>query len=179
MFMSIASLVAVGYFSIPQRLVGLTWGIVGVLLQVVPSVIFYTIRLRQGAYADEDISVRQQRNELYLFSLGTLAVNVVVFLLLQVPGDFIALFSSALVVSVGAGIVNLFWKISIHASSASSCAAVCTIYMPPLGAALWVATLLVGWARVRTRNHSPLQVVAGVVLAATSVYATFALWGIL
>jgi membrane-associated phospholipid phosphatase len=170
----------VGFSALPQqRLIGLVWALIGVLLQITPGVIFYTVRLRQGAYSDEDVSVRQQRHELYLFGVGNLMVSLAVLSWLQAPVDFLALLSSAFLISICAWFVNVYWKISVHALSAGTCAAISMIYIPSIGVALWLCTLLVGWARVQTHNHTPLQVAAGLGLAAASVWGVFHFFGVL
>jgi membrane-associated phospholipid phosphatase len=75
------------------------------------------------------------------------------------------------------GVINLFWKISVHAASIASLATVALLYSRNLGIALWVCALAVGWARVRTGNHTPLQVLAGFLCAATVVLIVFQLVG--
>ncbi len=179
MTLSIISFLVVGFFALPQQVgIGLAWAFLGIVLQVTPGVVFFTVRLRQGAYSDKDVSVRHQRNELYFFSLATIIINLCILLVLQAPIDFIALLSAALIVSSIAWAINLVWKISVHASSAASCATVALLYQPVVGILLWIAALLVGWARVRTRNHTPLQVAAGYVLAGVVVWTTFLVFGI-
>jgi hypothetical protein len=63
---NIASFLIVGYASASTHAAGLRWAGICILTLVLPPTIFYSIRLRQGAYADEDVSVREQRNELSL-----------------------------------------------------------------------------------------------------------------
>ncbi len=177
-FLSVVSIFIVGFFAVPNVASGLQWAVLSTLLQVVPPTIFFTIRLRQGAYSDEDISVRQQRNELYLFGLITVIVGAVVLLLLKAPLAFEALLLSAGLINVACWSINLFWKISVHSAGIGSTAMIATLYSEPLGAILWVAALLLGWARVRTRNHTPAQVAAGLLLAGFTVFGAFKVFGL-
>jgi membrane-associated phospholipid phosphatase len=178
-FLSTGSCLIVGYSALPQqRWLGLGWAVLSILMMVVPGVLFFRFRLRQGAYSDTDVSVRHQRNELYFFSGAILLVNLVVLLLLNAPLDFVALLLSVLLLALCGWAINLFWKISVHASSISSCATISMIYMAPLGVVLWPCALLVGWARVRTGNHTPAQVGAGLVLAAACIGSVFWALGI-
>ena len=75
------------------------------------------------------------------------------------------------------GAINLFWKISVHAASIASLATIALLYSRNLGVALWICALVVGWARVRTGNHTPLQVLAGFLCAATIVLGIFQIFG--
>ncbi len=178
LLLSVGSFFVVGFFALPERLAGLGWALLCMALQVVPPTLFFTFRLRQGAYSDEDISVRQQRNELYLFGLFTVALGLVVLALINAPAPFLAMLCSAALLNVLGWMINIFWKISVHAASIGSFATLSAIYSPPLGALMWGCAVVVGWARVRTRNHTPMQVVAGLSLAAACVLVVFRVFGL-
>jgi membrane-associated phospholipid phosphatase len=176
--LSIVSIFIIGWLGIQSRAVGLGWAAVVTLLQVLPPTIFFTIRLRQGAYTDEDISQRHQRNELYLFGMVNVVVVTALLAVWQAPAPVLAVMVSAGVLNIVAWIINLFWKISVHSAGIGSCATIAALYSEPLGLVLWIAALTLGWARVRTRNHTPMQVAAGLALAATTVLATFIGFGL-
>lgn len=177
--LSVINVFLVGLFAVPGTLIGLGWSALSVALQIIPGTAFFMIRLRQGAYSDEDVSVRQQRNELYLFSMVTVLVGLLVFVLLGAPRPFVALFCTVAVVNATCWLINLFWKISVHAVGVAGTAFLASIYSPGLGMLLWGGALAVGWARVRTRNHTPAQVGAGFVLAVVAMLGVFALFGLL
>lgn len=179
MILSIISFLLVGFFALPRWWEGVAWAVLGIALFVVPPAIFFSVRLRQGAYVDEDVSVRQQRNELYRFSMVNLLVGFALLVLLQAPLPFIALLCSAALLAAVAWVINLFWKISVHAASAAACATIAAMYAATLGIFFWGCALLVAWARIRTRNHTPLQVLAGAALAAACVLMMFAAFGLL
>lgn len=176
--LSIISIFIVGFFAVPERGRGLAWALGCVLLEVVPPMIFFTVRLRQGAYTDEDISVRTQRNELYLFGFGTLVVGAIILGLLGAPQAFMALILSAAVINIAGFLINLSWKISIHSAGIGSTATLAMLYSQPLGVLFGICAALLAWARVRTRNHTIMQVVAGMALAAVCVVGAFALFGL-
>jgi membrane-associated phospholipid phosphatase len=178
MLFSTLSFMIVGFFALSSWIVGIGWALFIIAIQIIPVVIFYTIRLRQGVYSDEDVSVRQQRNELYFFSMVVLLVGIEVLLLMQAPVPFVALLSSAGLLAVIGWVINLYWKISVHASSAASCTAVAFLYAPVLGGVLAVGALLVGWSRIQTANHTMLQVLAGYGVAVVCVWYAFALFGL-
>jgi membrane-associated phospholipid phosphatase len=176
--MNVVAFLIVGYFALETPSAGLWWAGVCMLLQVLPPTIFFTIRARQGAYVDEDVSVRQQRNELYLFGLVTVLIGLALLILLGAPQAFLALLVCGLALGVLGGVINLFWKISIHAASIASTATVALLFSRSLGVALWLCALAVAWARVRTRNHTPLQVLAGFTLAVLIVLMVFSVFAL-
>ena len=175
--LNIASFLIVGYMSLSTHASGLRWAGVCILALILPPTGFYYMRLRQGVYSDEDVSEREQRNELYLFGFIWVLIATAALGLLGVPRPFIALMICALALGVIGGVVNLFWKISAHATAIASTATIALLYWPPLGVALWACAVLVGWARVRTHNHTPMQVLAGFASAATVIVAVFELIG--
>ena len=76
-----------------------------------PPTIFYTIWPRQGVYADEDVSVREQRNELYLFGLIWALIATALLSYIGAPQPFLGLLICALLFALINGGINLFWKI--------------------------------------------------------------------
>jgi membrane-associated phospholipid phosphatase len=175
--MNMLTFLLAGYFGLEQPK-GLAWAVACILTLVIPPTAFYTIRLRQGAYGDEDVSIRQQRNELYVFGFVWLVVASAALIPLGLPYALLAVLVVALTQGVIGGIINLFWKISVHAASVATAATVAIVYMRTLGIILWICAVAVGWARVRTNNHTPLQVLMGFLIAATTVFVVFQFFGI-
>lgn len=177
--LSVASIFIVGLLGVASLRSGVLWALACTFMQVVPPTVFFTIRLRQGAYTDDDVSVRSQRNELYLFGLGNVLIGTAVLSLFGAPLPFIAMFAGAAAINVLAWIINLYWKISVHAASIGSVATIASLYSRPLGLLLWLSALALGWARVRTRNHTPAQVAAGIGLASVCVVGAYWAFGLL
>jgi membrane-associated phospholipid phosphatase len=175
--LNIISFLIVGYTALGTPAEGLEWAVICILVLVLPPTIFYYFRLRQGAYADEDVSVREQRNELYLFGFVWVLIATPLLAYLGAPRPFLALMICALLLGLINGGINLFWKISAHATSIASTATIALLYSQPLGAVLWACAALVGWARVRTRNHTPMQVLAGFCSAAGVILVVFQFFG--
>ena len=174
-FLNILMFLVVGYYGLPTRLAGLLWACASILVLVIPPTLFFSWRLRQGAYSDADVSQRHQRTELYLFALATLIVGTGVLLALGLPRPFLALLVSAVAMGLSSMLINSFWKISVHAGSVSATATVASLYALPLGVALWFGALAVGWARVRTGNHTIMQVLGGTLLSAVVIVSVFRL----
>lgn len=177
--LSLLSIFIVGFYGVADRAAGLGWAGLCALLQVVPPTIFFTIRLRQGAYSDEDVSDRHQRNELYLVGMLNLVVGTLLVALFGAPLPLIAMLASAALINALCWLINRFWKISIHSASIGSAATLAAIYSQPLGLFLWACAATLGWARVRTRNHTPMQVVAGASLAGVCVLGSYMAFGLL
>lgn len=172
LLINVAAFIIVGVLAVGGS-TGLTWALICIVTQALPIVVFYAIRLKQGVYTDGDISVRSQRHELYIFSLIALIVGSLVLVQFGLPRPFLALLVSAIVIGVINGTINTFWKISAHSTSMATMATVGLMYVTWLGMSLWACSLMVGWARVKTRNHTPGQVFAGLAVAALVVTVVF------
>jgi membrane-associated phospholipid phosphatase len=175
--LNLASFLIVGYAALSTPAEGLKWAAISILVLLAPPTIFYAIRLRQGAFVDEDVSVREQRNELYLFGFVWALIAMPLLSYVGAPRPFLAMTVCALLLGLVNGGINLFWKISAHATSIAGTATIALLYAPALGAVLWFCAILVGWARVRTRNHTPMQVLAGFCSAVVVILVVFQFFG--
>jgi membrane-associated phospholipid phosphatase len=113
---------------------------------------------------------------MYLVGTTSVLATVLVLVLASAPLPVLALTVGILVLGILCGVINLFWKISMHAVAIAMLATVGVLYSATLGALLWLCALAVGWARVRTRNHTTLQVIAGLVVAAAIISVSFAVF---
>lgn len=172
-FLNVLMFLVVGFYTASAHLWGILWAFACIFAMVVPTTLFFRWRFRQGAYTDEDVSQRHQRTELYLFGVLNVVVSTIILQAFGLPRPFLALLVAALLIGLLGVTINAFWKISVHAGSVASAATVASLYAPELGVVLWLGTLAVGWARVRTGNHSPMQVVAGALLSASVVLLVF------
>lgn len=160
----IASFLAVGAFAsdfADSRLHGIGWALICVALLVLPPTIYFHCRFVRGEYIDDDVSLRQQRYGLYFFSLGSIVLAGLALYALSVPAVFLRLIGAAISILVICMLVNFVWKISIHSASIATLATLSVKLLPPLGVFFWLAAIAVGWARIRTGNHTLWQVLAG------------------
>jgi membrane-associated phospholipid phosphatase len=154
---------------------GLLWATACILMIITPPAIYFYARLGRGAYSDDDISRRSERTGLYSVAiLATLGGSALLYFL-GIPSVFLRLMVAAIGVTTVAMLINFSWKISVHSASIATLATLGTIFFQRLGVVLWVCAVIVGWARVRTGNHTPLQVVAGWSIAIAGVLLAFRL----
>ena len=177
LLLNICAFLIVGYNALSSPAEGLKWAGICIVVLELPPTLFYFVRLRQGVYADEDVSIREQRNELYLFGLIWAVIATALLAYFGAPQPFLALLVCALLFALINGGINLFWKISGHATAIGATATIALLYSQPLGAVLWACAVLVGWARIRTRNHTPMQVLAGFCSAVGVVLVVFQYFG--
>jgi hypothetical protein len=154
---------------------GVAWGLLAsVFSAIIPyGIIWYGVR--RGRLSDRHIGVREQRTRPLALGLVSVLVGLAVLALLGAPRELVALVTAMFVGGLIATTVNHFWKLSVHTSVAAGSAVVLTLVF---GAALLAAGLVVaavGWSRVRLRDHTTAQVVAGTVVGAVVTGVVFGL----
>ena len=120
--------------------------------------------IRFGFFSDLDISKREQRPILFLIGMF-LTISYLIFLLLFHSPGILLVGSLALILGLLIiGIVNMFTKVSVHLVVLSAFLTFMVLvegWEFLLGFALLP---LLAWARIKTKNHTLLQVVLGSVV---------------
>ena len=148
----------------------LRWAVLAMCMQIVPVLILYRIRLRQGRYSDPDMSKRSDRTEVYILGAVSMLTAVLVLGYYGAPASITQLATSFFVIGAACGVINAWWKISMHASAIAAVATIATMQSRSLGIVFWMVVAAVAWSRLHTRNHTAGQVAAGTVLATMVVY---------
>ena len=168
----IASCLIVGAYArafVEERLRGLGWAQAALAMIVLPPTLFFYFRLFRGHYSDDDVSDRHQRRGLYLFGLGSILLASLALYAFSVPTVFLRLIGASIGITVICMLINFVYKVSVHSASIATLATLSTHYLLPLGIFFWIAAAALGWARIRTGNHTAGQVLAGWGIAATFV----------
>jgi hypothetical protein len=153
----------------------LKWAAIALAFSVLPLLVavYYLVRLKKldGFYANP----RRQRVGVYLLASAVGAAGYVTLWRLGAPVLLVALFAAGLASIVVFMVINMLWKISLHAAFMTGAAAVLIIVYG--GAAAWTVLLIpvVTWARVTLKQHSPAQAGLGAILSAGIVTLIF--WG--
>jgi hypothetical protein len=154
---------------------GLAFGLLGTLFTaVIPySIIMYGVL--RGRLSDRHIGVREQRTRPLALGLGSVLVGIALLVGLGAPRELTALVVAMFVGGLVATVINHFWKLSVHASVAAGSVLVLVLAFGP---AMWASAVVVvatGWSRVRLRDHTTWQVLAGVVVGAVVSGVVFGL----
>lgn len=129
--------------------------------------------VRRGTLTDHHIGVREQRRTPLLYGFFSLLAGLTVLVLLGAPRPLVAMvvvMFAVLLVTTG---INQVWKLSAHAAvSAGSAGVLITVFGPALLVVVPVVAL-VAWSRVRLRDHTTSQVLAGAAVGVLVAVPTF------
>lgn len=166
-------LVGVAGPGMPGPRAGLAWAAASIMTIVLPPSLYFYLRLFRGHFSDDDVSRRSERTGLYIIALLAVIVGSFVLFLLGIPPAFLQLNMAGVGVTLVCMLINFRWKISVHSASIGTLAMLATVFTQRLGPILWLCAIFVGWARIRTGNHTMLQVLAGWGVAVVGVLLAF------
>ena len=128
--------------------------------------------IRRGHLGDRHLRRREERPLMMVIGLVSVVCGLVIVNWIGAPRELYALVGAMVAGVVVALAISLFWKISIHVACVAGSVAVLAYVLGPSYLLLGVAVLAVGWARVRVRDHTMGQVVAGAAVGAVVAYVT-------
>ncbi|MET7875626.1 phosphoesterase PA-phosphatase [Micromonospora profundi] len=168
-------MIAVSWHSSPGGGRGLAWGLLATLFVTGIPFAYILGGVRRGRFTDHHIGRREQRRVPLLVGLGSVTAGLALLAVLGAPRPLLALAVAGLVGLVVAVSVSHWWKMSIHSAVA---AGTLVILAMTFGRGFLVAAPLlavVGWSRVRLRDHTVPQVLAGGVVGALIAALAFGL----
>jgi hypothetical protein len=122
---------------------------------------------------------RHQRHRIYVVGLFFSVITISVLTWAHAPAMIIAGMVSGLASVVTFAFINLWWKISVHSSVATSLVVVLFILYGWWATPSLVLPPAMGWARVTLTQHTVWQVMVGSALSAAIVLATFFQYGVI
>ncbi|MER7475938.1 hypothetical protein, partial [Micromonospora sp. NPDC000018] len=151
----------------------LRWGGAALVFGAAVPVGVVLYGVRRGWLTDRHIGDHTQRLRPLALGLASVAVGIALLAALDAPRLLVALMVATLVNGAVVTAVNHWWKLSVHAATAAGSVAVLVLVFGPALHALWPLVVAVAWSRVRLRDHTVAQVVAGAAAGAPLTAATF------
>ncbi|AAZ55545.1 phosphatase PAP2 family protein [Thermobifida fusca] len=158
-----------------RSLTGVGWGLFAALCCVAVPYIVLFLGVRRGYWQDHHLRDRRQRTVPFLIATGCALTGCAVLLLLDAPRIVLALVVAILAGLVSTSVVNRWWKISVHTTSAAGVATALAFTYGLMWGVAAPAVALVAWSRVELDHHTVAQVVAGALQGAVVCGTVFAL----
>lgn len=159
--------IAVGLSSSTTILTGFGWAAIYGLLVSLAPILFVLWMLQTGRISELHMSATNERHLPYLVAVACAALAWLALSLLGGPADLRCLAVFNVLELAALGLINVVWLISIHATGMMATTLLAgLIFGAPTGWALTPLLVLVCWARLYLKRHTPAQVVAGLALGA-------------
>ncbi|MFB7633232.1 phosphatase PAP2 family protein [Streptomyces sp. 769] len=167
-------LLAVGRHS-TGTFVGVGWGLLSAFFCGIVPYAFIIMGVRLGRWTDRHLKVRRQRFVPLAVTVASVVIGLLCLVLLGGPREVFAL-----VVAMFAGLVvtlavTKWWKISVHTAVAAGVAAILLLTYGPTTTWAFPLVVLIGWSRVRLRDHTPAQTIVGAVVGGLIAASVFTL----
>jgi membrane-associated phospholipid phosphatase len=134
------------------------------LTTLVPTAVVLVAGVRSGRWSDSDVSVRKERQRFFPWALPFSLAGAIVLRLIHAPDYIVGGALVTLALFLAAWIVNFWLKLSLHALFAFYCATILFQIGVLWGATALVVAILVAWARLFLRRHTPVELIAGIML---------------
>lgn len=170
----IALPIAIAWHATRHILSAVGWGLlISVCVSFAPlGAIAYGAK--KGLWDGHFVRNREARLIPLLICLVGVGLALAIVVAGHAPWVLIALVMSLLVIQLPCLLITQWWKISLHAAASAGAVVAVNIVYGPVTLVLWPLAALIGWSRVVLRDHSPAQVVAGVLLGGVLGGAVFA-----
>lgn len=157
----------------------LKWSLISLAFSIVPVFTVIVYLVHNEKLEGISISVRRQRDKIYLLASACAIVGCAVLSYLEAPPVLLASFVAGLSALVIFMCINLWWKISVHTAFVSAFIIILIVLYGLVGVAAAVLLPLIAWSRIELEHHSPAQVAVGALLAALIVVVVFHLFGLI
>jgi len=136
---------------------------------ILPISVFVYLRFK-GKIINDDATVKGERTLPYIIGTG-LAINALVLAyIFELHPLIIALWFAYIVIQLAMIIINLYWKISAHLIGIGIPFATFYFLFQSDVIYLILIPIIVGWARLTLKVHTPMEVIAGFLLGILPTY---------
>ena len=124
------------------------------------------IRVARSANVDYDIPARDARAKPFFIAIVSYVFGFVLLVDLRAPVLLSGLMLAYSINTFGMFLITLSWKISVHAAGITGPLSVLIFKLGIAWGLLYAIVLPVGFVRIRLKQHSLPQIIAGAVLSA-------------
>ncbi len=136
---------------------------------ILPIAVFVYLRFK-GRIINDDATAKDERTLPYIIGTG-LAINAIILAyIFELHPLIIALWFSYIVIQIVMLIINYYWKISAHLIGVGIPFATFIFLFKTDAIFLILIPIIVGWARLTLKVHTPMQVLFGFLLGALPTY---------
>jgi membrane-associated phospholipid phosphatase len=151
------------------------WTVLSIAIVNLPMAVLLFWGVRSGKYSDASVSIREQRTSIYAVGGTCLVILLAVLIIGKAPVVIIACLVSAILATVLGYWINRYTKLSLHSAAMAGCTAVLLWTAPLIGVVMAIFAPLVGWARIRLKHHTPVQILIGWTVSMICVFVVFRL----
>jgi membrane-associated phospholipid phosphatase len=173
---SIIVLILLAFKSTTNTHDAVSWILITIAISVLPLFILILVLLRFKKLDGIFNSSRQQRAMIYIVAALLGIADCILLWFLKVPEMLFETFCAGLVAVAVFTAINHFWKISLHSAFIAAGVSILVIVFGAMAAWAYILLPMVGWSRIVLKQHTPLQVVIGALVATVVVSGIFVIF---
>lgn len=131
--------------------------------------------MKEHGFKDWDISKREKRMPVFLMMLLSQTMGLTTMIVFEL-WSLVWVMTGFWVVTFLLTVISLKWKISVHLAVNSLLASLIFFYSDTHYGWLYLGVGVIGWARIKSRDHTLAQVVAGAILPVI-IIGLLTFWG--
>jgi membrane-associated phospholipid phosphatase len=165
LFVALPVFLIVALTTAPDTGHGLLWWLITTIgLTTIP--LTYILRgVQQGRFTDPHLSQREQRFVPLIVGLASTLLTYVILIAIGASRTLLVTIASTFTGGVIAILITTRWKVSLHMIGITGAVTILNLLYGPWFLLLTPLVVLIGWARLRVRAHTPAQAVVGTLVA--------------
>jgi len=154
---------------IDTRLKFMTLVIAAMFGFILPVFVFLFLR-KNGKIINDDATLKEERTVPFLIGIGLAIIALIFSYFHELHSLILGLWISYILIQIVVVLINLNWKISAHLVGIGiPYATFIFLFKTEFSYVLFIP-ILIGWARLTLKVHTPLQIVAGFLLGTIPTY---------
>lgn len=154
---------------IDTRLKFMTLVIAAMFGFILPVFVFLFLR-KNGKIINDDATLKEERTVPFLIGIGLAIIALSFSYFYELHSLILALWISYILIQIVVVLINLNWKISAHLVGIGIPYATFIFLFKTEFSYVLLIPILIGWARLTLKVHTPLQIVAGFLLGTIPTY---------
>ena len=165
-FISIPVYFIICFVVIKNPVGALGWALLCILFGMLIPYLYVFFLFKRKLINDLHVPNREDRIKPLIIAIISYIMGYFVLYLLKAPLFLKSVFTISIVSSVILTTITYFWKVSFHTSWVTSVAVTFYILFGEWALFLLLLIPVIGWARVKIKRHTVMQVVLGTVISA-------------
>jgi len=154
---------------IDTRLKFLTLVLAAMFGFILPVFVFLFLR-KNGRIINDDATLKEERTVPFLIGIGLAIIALIFSYFHELHSLILGLWISYILIQIVVVLINLNWKISAHLVGIGIPYATFIFLFKTEFSYILFIPILIGWARLTLKVHTPLQIVAGFLLGTIPTY---------
>ena len=173
---SLIVILLLSFESAGSVLEALKWVLILVTVTIIPTYLIIVYLVKTGRIKNYFIDVRRQRTKVYIPAGICTLISIGILFYLGAPLLLLAAVVAGFVTVIIFMILNIWWKISLHAAFMAGATTVSVVLYGYVATAGLVLLLLAAWSRIELGRHSVAQVAVGALLSTVVMMAVLYLF---